>query len=43
MSILALYGAQLKESVLEYRKAVVQELKKSILGIRLKDWIPERG
>ena len=38
-STLALYGGQVKENINEYREMVVQELKKGILGIRLKDQI----
>jgi hypothetical protein len=37
-STLALYGGQVK-SIKEYREMVVQELRKGILGIRLKDQI----
>ena len=38
VSVLGIYGAQIKDSILEYRKIVVQEIKKGILGIQLKDY-----
>ncbi len=38
LSILSLYGAQVKNSILEYRSMAVKEVRKGgILGIRLKD------
>ena len=38
-STLAIYGGQVKHSTLQYREMVVKELKKRILGIRLKDQV----